>query len=193
MGLLISACGVLALFMLRDIFILGSKQELVSRKLAVYLVLTSAYLLCAIRIASSFPEGRSAVLLRSPWIWGMTLMVHAGLWWVSARLKRVSDGSDWMWLIAVVPAPMLILSIIAVTHRLSVMMNGWNLFTSGVIIWSGWVVSVLSGVLAFRTVYREWEDRDCVGNVAEIASWTGIGILPFAGIVQWLQVLIGQD
>jgi len=52
---------------------------------------------------------------------------------------------------------------------------------------------VLTGVLVFRTVYREWEDWDLVADVAEIASWTGIGILSFTGVAQWLQILFTYD
>ena len=188
MGLLISVCGILSIFMLRDVFILGLKQELVSRKLLLYLVLISAYIFAAIRMAYSLPEGSAGVLLRSSAICGVTVMLHVCLWWASARFRRVPEGRDWLWLIAVAPAPMLILSIIAITRNLSVLL-GWNILESGLVVWAGWIVSFSIGVLAFRSVYREWEDQDCVGNIAEIASWTGIGILPVAGIVQWLQVL----
>jgi hypothetical protein len=50
-----------------------------------------------------------------------------------------------------------------------------------------WIALILTGVLMFRTVYRGWEDWDCVADVAAIASWTGFGILPFTGLFEWLQ------
>jgi hypothetical protein len=192
MGLLISACGVIFLFMLRDVFILGLKQKHASRKLIVYTVWSAIYLFAAIRMASSFSESRAAGLLRSPWIWGVTLLTHACLWWAAARLKRTEAG-DGMWWIAIVPAPMLILSIVAVSRHLSEIIDGWSALTSGFIVSAAWIAAVIAGVLLFRRSYREWEDRDCVGDVAEIASWTGIGILPFTGVVQWVQFLLSHD
>ena len=60
-------------------------------------------------------------------------------------------------------------------------------------VWAAWMTLVLTGVLVFRTVYREWEDWDLVADVAEIASWTGIGILSFTGVAQWLQILFTYD
>jgi hypothetical protein len=65
--------------------------------------------------------------------------------------------------------------------------------TAGVIVFAVWIASVLAGVLAFRLVYRGWEDWDCVAEVAEITSWTGLGILPFAGVFSWLRVLLSYD
>jgi hypothetical protein len=193
MGLLIGACIVLCLFFLRDVFILGSKQEHVSGKLALYSILMSTYLLAAVQTVYSLPDGRALELLSSPWIWALTLAMHLGLWWVAAQLKRRPDGSDWMWWMVMTPAPMLILSIIATSHRLSMMMGSSNAFIAGVVASIVWIALVLIGVLAFRAAYRGWEDRECVADVAQIASWTGIGILPFTGVVEWLQVLLSYD
>ncbi len=86
-----------------------------------------------------------------------------------------------------------ILSITAIGHQLSGILDGWNTFTVAVIVWAAWMTLVLTGVLVFRTVYREWEDWDLVADVAEIASWTGFGILSFSGVVQWLQILFTYD
>ena len=193
MGLLISACGVICLFLLRDVFILGSKQELAFRKLALYAILTSTYILAAMRISHSLAEGRAFALLHSPWIWAVTLVTHAGLWWAAAWSKRRPNGGDWIWWIALVPAPMFILSITAISHQLSGILNGPNTFTVAIVVWAAWMTLVSTGVLVFRTAYREWEDWDLVADVAEIASWTGIGILSFSGVAQWLQILLSYD
>ncbi len=193
MGLFIGACGVICLFWLRDVFILGSKQDLALRKLVLYAILISIYLLTAMRISHSLAEGRALALLHSPWIWAVTLGMHGGLWWAAAWSKRRPSGGDWMWWIAMVPAPMFILSITAIGHQLSGILDGWNTFTVAVIVWAAWMTLVLTGVLVFRTVYREWEDWDLVADVAEIASWTGFGILSFSGVVQWLQILFTYD
>jgi hypothetical protein len=193
MGLLISACGVLCLFFLRDVFILGSKQDLAFRKLALYSILISIYLLAAMRISHSLAEGRAVALLHSPWIWGVTLGTHAALWWAAAWSKRLPNGGDRIWWIAMVPAPMLILSLTAISHQLSGILDGSNTFTVAIFVWAAWMTLVLTGALVFRRVYREWEDWDLVADVAEIASWTGIGILSFSGAAQWLQILFTYD
>ena len=192
MSVLICAYCVIFLFLLRDVFILGSKQELAFRKLALYAILISIYLLAAMRVSHSL-EGRAFALLHSPWIWAVTLGMHAGLWWTAARSKRRANGRDWIWWIVMVPAPMFILSIIAIDHKLSGILGGGNTFAVAVIVWAGWMTLVLSGVLVFRMVYRDWEDWDLVADVAEIASWTGIGILSFTGVGQWLQILLTYD
>jgi hypothetical protein len=192
MGVLIGAGGVIFLFLLRDVFILGSKQELVFRKLTLYAILISIYLLAAMRISQSMAEGRALALLHSPWFWAVTLGMHAGLWWAAARSKRSPHGGDWIWWIALVPAPMFILSITAISHRLSGIFDGWNTLTIAVV-WAAWMTLVLTGVLVFRTVYREWEDWDLVADVAAIASWTGIGVVSFTGVAQWLQIIFTYD
>lgn len=193
MGLLICACSVICLFLLRDVFILGSKQELAFRKLALYAILISIYLLVAMRISHSLAEGRALALLHSPWIWAVTLGMHAGLWWAAAKSKRRPNSRDRIWWIAMVPAPMFSLSITAISHQLSGFLEGWNTFTVAVIVWFAWIALVLNGVLVFRKFYREWEDWDLVADVAEITSWTGIGILSFSGVAQWLQILFNYD
>jgi hypothetical protein len=88
---------------------------------------------------------------------------------------------------------MFILSITAISHQLSGILNGPNTFTVAIVVWAAWMTLVLTGVLVFRTAYREWEDWDLVADVAEIASWTGIGILSFSGVAQWLQILFTYD
>jgi hypothetical protein len=193
MGLLICACSVICLFLLRDVFILGSKQELAFRKLALYAILISIYLLAAMRISHSLAEGRALALLHSPWIWAVTLGMHAGLWWAAAKSKRRPNSRNRIWWIAMVPAPMFILSITAISHQLSGFLEGWNTSTVAVIVWFAWIALVLNGVLVFRKFYREWEDWDLVADVAEITSWTGIGILSFSGVAQWLQILFNYD
>jgi hypothetical protein len=192
-GLFIGAGGVIFLFLLRDVFILGSKQELAFRKLALYAILISMYLLAAMRISHSMAEGRAPALLHSPWFWAVTLGMHAGLWWAAARSKRRPHGGDWIWWIALVPAPMFVLSITAISHRLSGILDGWNTLTVAVVVWAAWMMLVLTGVLVFRTVYREWEDWDLVADVAAIASWTGIGVVSFTGVAQWLQIILTYD
>ena len=99
MGLVICASCVLCLFFLRDVFILGSKQEHVPRKLLLYAILMSLYLPGVTVIAYSLPEQRAIELLRSPWVW-ITVLTDALL---SGALRRGwRTGStickDRMWL-----------------------------------------------------------------------------------------------
>jgi hypothetical protein len=193
MGLLISACSVLSIFFLRDVFLLGSNQEHVLRKLTLYFTLMSFYLSAAVRTVYSFPEGQALSLLRSPWIWAVTLVMHAGLWWAASWFKRRPSGRNRMWLIAVVPAPMLIFSLIAASHRLSGIMGSPSALNVGMIASATWVTFVLIGVVAFRAFYRGWEDWGWAADLSAIASWTGIGILPFTGVLEWAEIALKYD
>jgi hypothetical protein len=190
MGLLICAFIVLCLFFLRDVFVFGANQEHASRRLVLYSILMAVYLLSATRAVYALPDGRALSLLRSPWIWGGTLLVHAGLWRAAVWIKRRSNGRNAIWLLAIVPAPMLILSLLVVSHRLSGLLDRSDTLTFGWIASAVWIVCVWVGVMAFRVAYRGWEDWDCVSDVAQIASWTGIGILPFTGVLEFTQVLL---
>jgi hypothetical protein len=76
MGLVICSSCVLCLFLLRDVFILGSKQERVPGKLLLYAILMSLYLPGITVIAYSLPEHRAIELLRLPWVWMTVLAIH---------------------------------------------------------------------------------------------------------------------
>jgi hypothetical protein len=190
MGLLICALVVLSLFFVRDVFTLGAKQNHAFGKLVLYSILMAAYFLSAAQIVYALPEGSALVLLRSPWIWGTTLLIHAGLWQAALWIRRRTNGRDAIWVVPIVPAPMLILSLLVVSHRLSVRLGYADALTFGWIASAGWIAGIWAGVLVFRAVYREWDDWDCVSDVAQFASWTGIGILPFAGVLEFTQELL---
>jgi hypothetical protein len=98
-----------------------------------------------------------------------------------------------MWLTIIAPAPMFLLSTIVFSHGIAGQGDSAGALIAGLIVFAVWTASVLAGVLAFRLVYRGWEDWDCVADVAEITSWTGLGILPFAGVFSWLQALLSYD
>jgi hypothetical protein len=193
MGLLICSCCVLALFFLRDVFILGSKQKHFLGKLLLYIILMSLYLEAAMRIAYSLPQQRALNLLSAPFVWTGVLAMHLGLWRFAAWMKRVPHGKGRMWLTVIAPAPMFLLSAIVVSHRIVGVVDSSGVLTAGLIASAIWTMLVLAGVLAFRLVYCGWEDWDCVADVVAITSWTGIGILPFAGVFQWMQVLLNYD
>ena len=193
MGFVICSSCVLCLFFLRDVFILGSKQEHVPRKLLLYAILMSLYLPGVTVIAYSLPEHRAIELLRSPWVWMTVLAIHVAQWRFAAWVKHGRHHKDRMWLTIIAPAPMFLLSTIVFSQGIAGQGDRAGALIAGLIVFGAWTASVLAGVLAFRLVYRGWEDWDCVADVAEIASWTGLGILPFAGVFSWLQVLLSYD
>ena len=123
----------------------------------------------------------------------LTLVMHLVLWLAATWLRDQPHGSGYMWIIAMVPAPMFLLAIIASSHRLSEIADSPNAFGVGVIVSAAWLVSVLTGTIVFRAVYQGWEDWGCVADMAEIASWTGIGILPFTGVIELAEVLLNYD
>jgi hypothetical protein len=193
MGLVICSSCVLCLFFLRDVFILGSRQKHVPAKLLLYVLLMSLYLPGATVIASSLPDQRAILLLRSPWVWITFLAIHLAQWRFAAWVKHGLHHKDRMWLTIIAPAPMFLLSTIVFSHGIAGKGDSAGALVVGLIVFAVWTVSVLAGVLAFRLVYRGWEDWDCVAEVAEITSWTGVGILPFAGVFSWLQVMLSYD
>jgi hypothetical protein len=193
MGLLICAGCVLALFFVRDVFILGSKQEHVPIKLLLYAILISLYLGGALGVAYSLPEQRVLELLRSRWVWAGVLTLHLGLWGFGAWMSHGPQGRHRAWLTVIAPAPMFLLSAIVVTHYIARTADTSRALAVGLVGCIAWTALVLAGVSAFRVIYRGWEDWDCVADVAAIASWTGFGILPFTGLFEWLQILVKYD
>lgn len=193
MGLLICSSCVLCLFFLRDVFILGSRQKHVPGKLLLYALLMSLYLPGATAIAYSLPDQRAIELLRSPWVWMTFLAIHVAQWRFAVRVKHGVHHKDRMWLTIIAPAPMFLLSSVIFSHGIASRVTSAGGLIAGLIVFAVWTGSVLAGVLAFRLVYRGWEDWDCVAEVAEITSWTGVGILPFAGVFSWLKVLLSYD
>jgi len=187
MGLLICAACVLSLFFLRDVFVLGAKQEHVPLKLLLYAILMFLYLAGAIGFAYSLPEQRELELLRSRWVWVGVFAFHLGLWRFAEQMKRGPRGERRLWLTIVAPAPMFLLSAIVVSRHIAGAAESSNGLAIGSVASVAWIVLVLTGVLTFRTVYRGWEDWDCVADVTAIASWTGFSILPFTGLFEWLQ------
>src|SRR5690349_6773791 len=99
MGLLFCTCVVLCIFFARDVFLFGSAREQVGRKLAIYFITTSFYLLAAVALTSSISASRAAELLSSPAIWAPALGMHGILWWAAVWLKRRPDR-DSLWIIA---------------------------------------------------------------------------------------------
>jgi uncharacterized membrane protein len=176
MGVLFAAGFVFCIFFLRDVFLLGSTREQVGRKLAIYSLATLCYLLAAVRIASSLSEARALELLRSPVVCVLTLGIHAGMWWAAVRLKRRPGGG--MWTIAIAPAPMLILAVVAASHHAARVLGNVGTFGAGAIVSVVWIGLVLTAVAGFRAAYRGWADDDFVGDLAVIAGWTGLWILP---------------
>jgi hypothetical protein len=79
---------------------------------------------------------------------------------------------------------MLILSILAMSHLMATASATTNPWSTGLIAAAVWIAILLLGVIGFRWAYQGWEDDAFVADLAEIASWTGIGILPFTGLLQ---------
>jgi len=108
---------------------------------------------------------------------------HA-LWFGASWFKRRPESDAKMWIMAVAPAPMLILAIVAFSQRLTLLLGDANGLVVGSVASTVWVTSVLAGVVIFRRGTRGREDVDFAATLAEIASWTGIGILPFTGVLE---------
>jgi len=171
------------LFFLRDVFLLGSASERVRLKLLVYAIATSVYLATAVVVTASLTEARAAESIKSPAIWVPSLGMHAVLCLAAVWFKR--RFTDSMWLIALAPAPVLILAIVAASRgaaRLFVNLSG---FQAGLMVSFGWIALVCAGALGFRACYRGWKDDGFVGDLAMIASWTGIWIIPLSGVAQF--------
>jgi hypothetical protein len=182
MGFLFAACFVFCIFFLRDVFLLGSAREQAGRKLAIYSLTTLCYLLAAVRIASSLPASRAVELLRSPVVCALTLGMHAAMWWAAVWFKRRAAGGR-MWMIALAPAPMLILSVLAAGHNAAGLLGISSASGAGVIVSLAWIGLVLLAVAGFRAAYRGWKDDEFVGDLAVIAGWTGLWILPLTQAV----------
>lgn len=194
MGLVICSAVVLCIFFQRDVLLLGCEKSCAHAKLALYSAVTLTCLVLAVRLWHSLSPDQALQLVRSPWTWCFTLIVHAALWRAVAWLKRRPGGKARMWLIAVLPAPMLILCMVAISQRLSNFFSPADGFAIGSTAAAVWVIAVVAAATVFRKScqVRE-EDKDFVASWAEIASWTGFGVLPFTGVLQFAEILLKYD
>jgi len=183
MGVLFGCFIIVSLFLLRDVFLFGSTREHVSSKLVIYSILTSIYVIASMWVVSSFPHTSAIELLKSPRVWTLTLAIHVVLWRLTVWFKHkpIRDG---IWIISLAPAPMLILSLVVLGHGLEEFIGISDAFTLGVVASAVWILCVSFAVIGFRAAYRGWEDQAFVADLAEIASWTGLGILPFTGVAE---------
>ena len=194
MGLLICASIVLCIFFVRDVFALGAKQDRPFTKLTIYSLLLGIYILVTWRSVFSLPAGRAPALLQSPWIWGSTLLIHFVLWRTAVWIRNSrSSRPNATWLITVIPAPLLLLSTLVAGRWLLGLFDVIDMRASGWIVAGIWIAGVWVAVLGFRAVYRGWDDWDCVSDVAQVASWTGIGILPFTGLLEAAEIILRYD
>jgi hypothetical protein len=177
MGVLFCIFVVLCIFFVRDVFLLGSTLERAGRKLALYSIATSLYLFAAVALISSLPASRAAELLRSSAIWVPALAIHGILLCAAVWLRR-RPHRDAMWIITLTPAPVLVISVVIAAHGSS------DVLRAGLILSATWLGAVLVGVLAFRALYQGWRDDALVGDLAVIAGWTGIWILPLSGVLR---------
>jgi hypothetical protein len=193
MELLICSFVVLILFFVRDVFLFGSTHDHLSPKVGLYCGLTLFYFLVALRIWHSLAPEEAMNLVRSPRVWVLTLLMHAALWFVAAWFKRRPQSDNKMWIMAVAPAPMLILAVVAFSQRLTMLFSDANGLVVGSLVSSVWVASVLIAVVIFRRANGERENVEFAATLAEIASWTGIGILPFTGLLEAAEVFLKYD
>lgn len=194
MEFLICSAIVLCIFFVRDVLVFGSEQSRINEKLALYSAINLGCLVIAMRFWHSLSADQALQLVRQPWIWLVTLAVHAVWWGVVVWVKRRPHANARMWLIAVLPSPMLIVCMVAISHRVASWSGRSDGFVIGVLASSGWIIMILAGVLAFRKNYQVVEgDRDYVATWAEIATWTGIGAVPFTGILQFAELLLKAD
>src|ERR1700730_9283779 len=126
MELLICAFVVLILFFVRDVFLFGSTYDHLSPKVGLYCGLTLFYFLVALRIWHSLAPEEAMNLVRSRRVWLLTLLMHAALWFVASWFKRRPQPSNKMWIMAVAPAPMLILAVVAFSQRLTMLFGDAN-------------------------------------------------------------------
>ena len=86
-------------------------------------------------------------------------------------------------MIALAPAPMLILSVLAASHNAAGLLGISSASGAGVIVSLAWIGLVLLAVAGFRAAYLGWKDDEFVGDLAVIAGWTGLWILPLTQAV----------
>ena len=189
MGVLLYCFTIMIMFYMRDVFLFGSTRERVLPKLLVYVALTSLYLSVAMVTLGSLPQGSALTFLRSRWVWALTLITHVGLWRLAVWFKRrpIREG---MWTIALAPAPMFILSLILASQGIAALSGGSSVVTFGLILSSAWILLVLLGVTGFRIAYGNWRDDGFVADLADIASWTGLCIVPFTGVGEFAASLL---
>jgi hypothetical protein len=181
--LLVCALAMIV-FALRDMLLFGTVRRGIAWKLALYMTLTSAYMLATLRIADGISYGSATALVRSPAVWVTAVAIHALLWFTAARLKRTRDGARHAWTIALLPAPVPILAMTCIALSIAAFLPGAEAFLVGSIAILSWTALATLGIVVFRRVYSSWDDSAYAAEVAKLSNWTAVAVLPVGSLLE---------
>jgi hypothetical protein len=182
--MLLVCASTMIVFALRDMLLFGTVRRGIGWKLALYVILMSAYLLAMLRIGDGVSYGGATALVRSPAVWMTAVAIHGLLWFTAARLKRTPDGARHAWIIALLPAPV---PILAMTYLALSIASFWpeaGTFMVGSAAILSWTVLTALGVVVFRRVYSSWDDSAYAAEVAKLSNWTAVAVLPLGSLLE---------
>ena len=182
--MLLVCVSAIIVFALRDMLLFGTVRRGIGWKLALYMLLTSAYLLATLRIGEGVSYGGATALVRSPAVWVTAVAIHALLWFTAARLKRTRDGARHAWIIALLPAPMPILAMSCIALSIAAFLPGAEAFLVGSIAILSWTALAALGIVVFRRVYSSWDDSAYAAEVAKLSNLTAVAVLPLGSLLE---------
>lgn len=176
--LLLCSVVVLAVFLLRDVYLLSGYAPLgIVVRCAIYVIAVSCYDAVFIRAATRFTPSEAADVIKLPEVWLTAVLFHgvlAGLGWWFRTLPRRNCQAWWL---TVLPAPAQMLASGALTLELAALFRTSP--STGYWLVAVWVGAALLGVVIFRSLNQDLGDGDQAADFAQAVNVLGLSVLPF--------------
>ena len=161
------------IFFFRDVQLLttGGEPSLKGRLLA-YSLMQLAAVVGFVILLPRFNAAQITELIRSPAVWPLSMALHlaAGSACLLARRRAFHD----IWIIALLPSPILVLSLVSVNHVLS-SVGGWGELSllSALL----WILIICAGVLALNRQLRDSVESDFIVDFAGFSNIAMVGAI----------------
>ena len=172
----VSIC-FLCVFLVRDAQLLSAGPfPAFHWRLIIYWIVLSCCVLAARGLNAVGPD-EIITALRSPLVWGVSVGLHVAGLSICLWLRRTCR-SDWAWLVALFPTPMLTLLLLGVTAAVAPgLVSGLQLWT-WVLVALGWTLIV--GIAGRLRAVIGGSDSEFAINFAAASNSTALALFPFS-------------
>lgn len=172
----VSIC-FLCVFLVRDAQLLSTGPfPAFHWRLGFYWTVLSSCVVAARALNATSPDEIIAAL-RSPLVWGVSVGLHVVCLSICLRLRRVRR-SDWAWLVALFPTPMLTLLLLGAAGVIAPSSGGGLKVWTCVLAALGWTLIV--GAAGKLTVLIGGSDSEFAVDFAAASNSTALAFLPLS-------------